>query len=336
MAPTPAKRECVDLTLAADTPLTLTLSLAMMNGASFLVLLLFARNVYQRVDISHPVFAVAFQDAVVLCVSQAVEAALVAPMAAIPQTELWMMLYQGVALVGMEWHQVSWLCVTMLRYYLLIIKKDEDEIDMDRLRRRSLLAVRMATIPLLVATFSIGYGILIMEGWPGVRIHEIDEDIFILGYGIGMVVANIPDYVSIGIFFKMSVHFWKKKNATVHPAVELEDQGEDFGGIWVGGAENGGGLPVPNVGEGQQAPHNDEQDEHKAKAVMKTLKISMMLSLLDMTLIVLMYYKCYPLGKTSGYLHQIVSGCWIPFFVVKSSFKQMDGFLKGLCCKAES
>ena len=209
--------------------------------------------------------------------------------------------------------------------------KNSDDIDLTWLRKKALLFPKIMLLPFLVPSLLVGYAIVISYGFPSVRIHQLDKGAG-LGYIAGVVLLNVPDFISLGIYCKMLLHF-RKSNTAVHPNAEapINEQLEEFGGIWVGG---NGDFPMAEVENPPPIPNgNPDNSDHNIKAVMSTLKKSVILSLLDMSMALAAFTYCHPLGLAIGHLHQIMAGCWIPFIVIKSSFKQLDGFWRVLCCR---
>ena len=96
-----------------------------------------------------------------------------------------------------------------------------------------------------------------------------------------------------------------------------------------------GDYPIngnPNE-EGNIDINNPAQEDtgHEKGAVMKTLKRHALLSLVDITAVVMTFFVCYPVGKAFGYVHVTVLCYWIPLWVVKSSFKHMSGLCPPVC-----
>ncbi len=93
--------------------------------ATILVCLVLAREIYNNVDIGHPVFAVIFQEAVAIGISGLLVLGLFVARKLVEKgLKRGTFEYLGylLATLTVQLHQSSWLCVTYLRYSLLIIK----------------------------------------------------------------------------------------------------------------------------------------------------------------------------------------------------------------------
>ena len=106
--------ECVDITLW-ESPPAVKFFLLLAHFSTLAVLLTFALESYRRVDISHPVLAVVFQDTVVLCATKAAVLFVILTMTVFSGSEFWAACLWGLVHATLQFHQVSWLCVTGLR-----------------------------------------------------------------------------------------------------------------------------------------------------------------------------------------------------------------------------
>ncbi len=237
------------------------------------------------------------------------------------------------------------------RYHLLLGVKTTEEVDMQKLRRKGLSSVWIAFWPFVVLSQAPVYALLSSQGWPEVPPNQIDGFYLNIATIVSVIAINFSDLISVGIFLKMLYHFSKKNVVNVSP--ENNGQGvEDFGGIWVGGAgdismqevnaEDGDNASNESVLSAESASvsnsnnnNSDNKDDavqadHKAEAVMQTLWRYLLLAPVDIIVVIGMLYVCSPVGKAAFYVYVFVSDFWIPFYLIKSSFTQMNDF--GKCC----
>ena len=89
--------------------------LVAMNGATLLALCCYAAAVYAKTEVSHPVFAVILQDVLALCAFSAASYLSLLTTAVDYYEHVAPLVMQMVAL---QFHQWSWLVVTLLRYVI--------------------------------------------------------------------------------------------------------------------------------------------------------------------------------------------------------------------------
>ena len=87
-------------------------SLAVLHGGTALTLCFYAYVMHTKVELSHPVFAVIFQEVIVLCACECVCFVMVLASGIDYDAYFFPMLLQGLAI---NFHQWSWLVVTTLR-----------------------------------------------------------------------------------------------------------------------------------------------------------------------------------------------------------------------------
>ncbi len=229
--------------------------------------------------------------------------------------------------------------------------KETDEVDMGKLRMKGLLSAWIVFFPLLIIYHLAWYSILSSQGWPQVPLHQIEEHFVNLTTAVAALILNLPDLISIGVYLRMYRYFSKKNLVVPAPVDDNNEQivDENFGGIWIGGngelplqrmggGDHGNDDPTGNDGAAVANAHNvappadasDDNDHHKAEAVMKTLRRYLLFALVDCVMVVGMLYYCYPIGHAIFYAYDIFFCYWFPFYFIKSSFPQMDDF--GKCC----
>ncbi len=105
---------------------------------------------------------------------------------------------------------------------------------MSELRRQSRRFIWTATPTYLVVSVIPGTMVNISHGWPRVPISELGPEVTTIRISVILVVANLPDVLSIAIYLKM----WRELRKKQQQQDEIVQEEEDpFGGIWVGDQE---------------------------------------------------------------------------------------------------
>ncbi len=128
------------------------------------------------------------------------------------------------------------------------------------------------------------------------------------------------DILSLMIYFFM----WRHFKATVNVSEEGGSVcSQPYGGIYVGPEEVEVQVDHP--------AHNNNDEDHKAKSVMRALGLHAKLALSDLSLACLSIFTCkFSVAMSFFYICQIICFFWLPFFVIKAGFKQLRRF-NGLC-----
>ncbi len=169
---------------------------------------------------------------------------------------------------------------------------------------------------------------LFMRGWPRVKMSEIGPGTFLLMFTLAACIANTPDIISILIYTKM----WRHFRTTVQPDLgdipEIEMADDNYGGIWVG--ESVDELASYHSQEVETPPavnmdhHSNEDQSHHARSVLKTLHWHLGFSLVDFSLPFIAILGCSEHIIRSIYFFQVVLYFWLPLFVIKKSFEQLN------------
>ncbi len=109
--------KCMYYQPTENAPISLTLLL--INFLTLLVLAKYSWAMYCQVDITHPVFAVIFQDLLVLTVSKGIDFCIVLMQEVIQFVEFAEFSRLVVITLAVNFHQVSWLIVMSMRYHSL-------------------------------------------------------------------------------------------------------------------------------------------------------------------------------------------------------------------------
>ncbi len=110
-----AEFECLSLSVSED-PVAARVLLILVHIATLSVLWTFARRMHERVKVGHPVFAVTFQSVVVMCVTETFVLLLSVPLVLdLDPTQIFLTLYDCLSQSTLQFYQVSWLIVTIMR-----------------------------------------------------------------------------------------------------------------------------------------------------------------------------------------------------------------------------
>ncbi len=88
--------------------------LLVLHVLTLTVLVIFVKVVYDKVDIKHPVFAIVYQDLVVVLVCESTMF-LFLVVTLVEHKELFLMVISSAKTLSVQFHQLSWLAVTVLR-----------------------------------------------------------------------------------------------------------------------------------------------------------------------------------------------------------------------------
>ncbi len=94
--------------------LVTTMYLVTLHTLTLLVFLVVDKMVYDMIEITHPVFALAFQEVIVMTACKSIELACLMALA-VTGSDLPFMLYTFVPVIALSFHQVTWLSITGLR-----------------------------------------------------------------------------------------------------------------------------------------------------------------------------------------------------------------------------
>ena len=116
-----AAAECAAFTPIEALPAKLLLVCA--HAATLAALCACAKTIYDKVEIAHPVFAVVFQEVLVLCATEAAAGAFLLAIVAgggdgdgEGQSHAYLHFpFMGVSTMALQFHQISWLCITLMR-----------------------------------------------------------------------------------------------------------------------------------------------------------------------------------------------------------------------------
>ncbi len=108
-----------------------------------------------------------------------------------------------------------------IRYYLLVFLAPDIELDMPALRRRALNLIWIVA-PAVVLFCQIPWALAARrQGWPEINLRQMDKLGLYSGVFVSIVFANLPDFVSIYLYFKMLLYFRKQA-----PLVQEQQVGE--------------------------------------------------------------------------------------------------------------
>ncbi len=241
--------------------------------------------------------------------------------------------------------------ITNCRYYLLIVVDDLGMVNMTKLGLKGLLGVWLISIPFTVMCQLPRYAIIKLNGWPEVHLSDMGVPVVFLSSFSVWLFSNIPDFISISIFIVMLKHFKQQQVERISPGFSDQQQEEDYGGIWVGqeelalpGAQQTApdGISIitiesrntPNVPNqvGTEVVHNnyivqesqvENEDLHRVTEVVKSLKLYVLTSLLDMVMIFTSLAACLPHSQLFMQVEILIGCFWIPLYVIVNNFPQL-------------
>ncbi len=203
------------------------------------------------------------------------------------------------------------------RYYLLVITKPSDFIDVQAMTKKACIMVWVVAIPTFFCTRIVEYVTIAGKSFPDIpNIKDIDRWALIGSMLISNFFYNIPDFISIVVYLKMSKYF-SKKSVYVHP------NPPDQEGIWVGNNEV---AAPPHVANHQDETHQDQTNE--SKAILAKLRLHVTVSLMDMAYHVINAVLVRTLaGSIVIKVYLVVICFWLPLLVVKVNVKQLNGMV---------
>ncbi len=172
------------------------------------------------------------------------------------------------------------------------------------------------------------------NGWPVIRPSRHGKADLI---SVMIILTNIPDLVSICFYFKL----WKHLSNSIEPVAAAEGNAQDEAEGEAGGAFPADipvAWPIQEM-ENDSAenghvedPPNDENTQ-RLKRVLRSLRYHSMTCLLD-----LLFAVVPQIPKKKGmvvvvHFYSLLVAYWIPLFVIKTNFKQMDSNVVGILKK---
>ncbi len=79
------------------------------------VLIFFGKMMHKHAELAHPVFAVIFQEIIIMIICELSALGILAALVANLKSTVLVFLYSSCAFTAMQFHQVTWLIVTSLR-----------------------------------------------------------------------------------------------------------------------------------------------------------------------------------------------------------------------------
>ncbi len=216
------------------------------------------------------------------------------------------------------------------RFHILVKKKFEGiGENFSELRKKYLWSVWALFVPFLILSLSTTHAIMKFHGWPSVKSEDLGHRAIILWSISGSVIANLPDVISMCIYFRM----WKHFRTKVDQGSNLPDdtnwnEVDSYGGIWVGEANELANDYIENAQE-QMPPENmnnqvdSANSGHEAKAVMDALRCHMLMALLDVVLGTRALFACSVTKVVLVYCLQVIFVYWIPLIVIVNGFQQI-------------
>ncbi len=95
----------------------LTIGMSALHAVTLLALISYTWAMASQADLAHPVYAVVFQEMVMLSICALAESCLFMS-AVVFRSEKFVVVYFNVAWISMLFHPVTWAVISLLRYYL--------------------------------------------------------------------------------------------------------------------------------------------------------------------------------------------------------------------------
>ena len=279
--------------------------------------------VWLRIDTSHPVFAIVWQEVLFQLALSLVSFVSLLPLCN-DYLLVWYKLTTVITVVSVSFHQVSWLAITHLRY-LLMVKMTPTEVesaDLTSLRRYFKKIVPFGTVLFLIVCAMFWAAMLA----PQKRLAEDVEPTIRFYTRMGTFgFLNLPDYASLAYYARLWWHFKDTMHASnlVAP-VENEPSGQ-------------GNAPGPSNVEG----HLDQQEPFvslvRQRTVMRTLRVHVALALADL---LIMPPAALFEERSCQFFYlahcNAVVAFWLPLLVITRDFNQINGVnlrevLKEMC-----
>ncbi len=195
-----------------------------------------------------------------------------------------------------------------------------ESVDMEALRKRSVLILWSSFSSFSSAFLLALIWALTAHGWPTTPMTVADRTSVV---AVAVLVSNVPDLLSVAIYARMWRHFRKKANS-VYPANQPSaEEDADSGGVFPGGAvflAADDDLEIQSQGE-----------EDAAVKVMRTLRLHVLTSAFDLPLALYPLIPNRSVMRILGYHYSVIVTYWIPLYVIKSNFPQLDNILDALC-----
>ncbi len=155
---------------------------------------------------------------------------------------------------------------------------------------------------------------IVATSWPDVPdIRRIDKKVLTSAMIASTFVYNFPDFVSLGIYLKMSLHF-KRKNKAVQPGSHISVETIELGDV---------ALNVPYQSEPPDMPAPNEHQD--AKRIMAKLGLHMSVTMLDLAVSLVNSFLLHTVaGSVVAKLYLVVFCFWLPLLVIKANLKQLD------------
>ncbi len=206
-------------------------------------------------------------------------------------------------------------------------------------KKKVLLAVWAMFVTLLFLSNLTAQIFMRLYGWPSIEFQNLDQSATILISVSGVAIGNVPDVISMCIYYKMCKYFQTSVGNAVDEVANDDLNNyvlNNYGGIWVGEANE----PIRHaLGDDNEDafsaypnPQGNNMDgSHETKAIMRALRYHICLSLLDLVLLARIFIA-WSLPKVIAiFFGQAIVAYWIPILVIVNGFKLLQNHLsKGL------
>ncbi len=197
---------------------------------------------------------------------------------------------------------------------MLVKTKPNDFVDVQGMTKRSCLLVWVIYFPFLFIYNLVIYAPIVIASWPNIPdLRKIEHGVLTGAMVASTFAYNLPDFFSLAIYMKMSIHF-KKKNNIVQPVSEIQMESVELHGA------------VMDVLNNHEMPNLPTQNEHKdARRIMAKLVVHLSVTMLDLAVSLVNAFLVYSLaGRILMKLYMVVFCFWLPLLVIKANVKELE------------
>ncbi len=216
----------------------------------------------------------------------------------------------------------------MYRYKLLISCGQQD-VEMDKLRRKGILVTWVS-----FSTFSAVYLFtfltsLISLGFPHTNITQNGMAYVV---SVASAASNLPDIASIIVYIILWKHFNKSNSIGPTMPEHPHNQGEEEESI--SGVFPGGGVPGNPEHDRRSLPPipknkagSTQETKKQAANTLRILRYHVLTSMVDVVFAVVALIPDLAMKRIAGFHLSVIVTFWIPLWVIKKNFKQMDNMV---------
>ncbi len=199
--------------------------------------------------------------------------------------------------------------------------------------KKTCILVWAIAIPFTISSNLILAVPITAKGWSDIsNVSEVDLGVLKSSMAISTIFYNTPDFISIALYMKMSLHFTKRK-MLVAPLQAVADGSQAE--VWIGDVELG---HMNNSRAAQNTPDTAQEEQHdvETRQIMAKLRLHILFSLWDLIWGLLNALLVRTLvGSIVGKIYFVVFCYWIPLLVIKENVKKLNGITSYLLSLAK-